>query len=95
MTVKNISQYHDYTTEQLQELSTRHLKEILGSARGRIICDCGKGHHCGDDVLQEDEKNFNEKKEVLVDKLKSIMKTRDNLVSTKQVKKKEKKVLAY
>ena len=95
MTVKNISQYHDYTTEQLQELSTRHLKEILGSARGRIICNCGKGSNCGDAVLEEDEKNFNKKQEVLLDKLKSAMKTRDNLVSTKQVKKKEKKVLAY
>lgn len=95
MTVKNISQYHEHTHEQLQELTTRHLKEILESARGRIICDCGKGHHCGEDVLTEDEKNFNEKQEVLVEKLKVIMKTRENLVSTKQVKKKEKKILAY
>ena len=53
MTVKNISQFHNYSNEQLEKLTTRHLTEILESARGRIICSCGKGHHCGDEVLTE------------------------------------------
>ena len=95
MTVKNISQFHNYSNEQLQALTTRHLTEILDSTRGRIICSCGKGNHCGDDVLDTDELKFNEQQGELYTKVKEVLSTRESLVSTKQVKKKEKKVMAY
>lgn len=99
MTVKNISQYHGYSVEQLMKLTTNHLVQILGSARGRIICSCGKGHHCGDEVLDEGEKQFNQNQESLFQKLKQVLATREHLFnqikSAKTVKRQEKKVMRY
>ena len=95
MTVKNVSQFHNYSNEQLQALTTRHLTEILESTRGRIICSCGKGNHCGDEALTAEEIQFNQQQAQLYKKVKEVLSTRETLVSTKQVKKKEKKVMAY
>ena len=95
MTVKNVSQFHGYTSNQLQALTTRHLTEILESSRGLIVCDCGKGNHCGDEVLTPSERTFNNSQGTLFNQVKSILDTRENLVSTKQVKTKEKKIMAY
>lgn len=99
MTVKNISQYHSYSIEQLMKLTTNHLVHILGSARGRIICSCGKGHHCGDEVLEANEKQFNQNQESLFQRLKQVLATRENLFnqvkSAKTVKRQEKKVMRY
>ena len=95
MTVQNITQYHDYSVQELEKLNTRHLKHILESARGRITCGCGKGNHCGDDVLDTNERDYNMAQEALVERIKPVLSQRENIVSTKQVKKKEKKVMAY
>lgn len=95
MTVQNISQFHDYSVQDLDKLTTQHLKHILESARGRITCGCGKGHHCGDDSLAQDERDFNTAQAALEQRVKPVLTQRGNIVSTKQVKKKEKKVMAY
>lgn len=91
MTVKNIFQHHGATIEQLQALTTRHLTQILGSARVRINAESDNAED-----LDVDQLTFNNNQELLQAKLKEVLATRDNVVkSTKQVKKKEKKVLAY
>ena len=95
MSVKDIAQYHTYSLDDLSKLSTRHLLNILESSRGHIICSCGKGHHCGDDVLTSDEKWFNDKQDILKNAVKSILKTREHLTSTKPTGKVEKKVMKY
>lgn len=95
MTVQNISQFHDYSAQDLEKLNTRHLKHILESARGRITCGCGKGMHCGDEVLDTNERDFNLAQAALVERIKPVLSKREHIVSTKQVKKKEKKVMAY
>ena len=94
MHVKNILPYHDYSQEQLMALKTPHLLCVLGSARGRAICSCGKGHHCGDDFLDPEQLLFNQKQEELLGKVKAILSTRENVVSRKPtpiVEKKDKK----
>lgn len=91
MSVKNIFQHHGATTEQLQALTTRHLTQILGSARVRINPESGN-----DEDLDVDQVAFNKNQSQLQEKLKEVLATRENVVkNTKQVKKKEKKVLAY
>lgn len=95
MTVKNVSQFHVYTSDQFQALTTRHLTEILESSRGLITCSCGKGNHCGDEVLTTSERAFNNSQDTLFNQVKAILDTRENLVSTKQVKTREKKIMAY
>ncbi len=95
MLVKDITQYHTYSLDDLSKLSTRHLLNILDSSRGRYICSCGKGHHCGDDVLRPDEKWFNDKQDILKSDVLSILKTREHLKSTKPTHKVEKKVMKY
>lgn len=96
MSVKHITKYHEYSEDDLNKLSTRHLINILESARGKIICSCGKGHHCGDDVLTCEEREFNNNQYELKAKVKHILKTREHLLpSTKPTKKAEKKVMKY
>lgn len=95
MPVKNISKYHDLSVEDLGKLGTRELVSALESSRGRNICSCGKGHHCSDDALTEEERIWNDKQYDLYMNLKSILKNRED-VSRKEVpQKKEKKQMQY
>lgn len=48
--------------DELNQLSTRELLLILQFSRGRAICSCGKGYHCGDDVLSEGELERNRRR---------------------------------
>jgi uncharacterized FlgJ-related protein len=95
MTVKNISKYHELSIQDLSKIGTRELVNALESSRGKIICSCGKGHHCGDEVLDKKEQFFNLQQDQLYDTLKEILKDRED-VSTKIVSKKiEKKKMRY
>lgn len=93
MTVKNITEFHDYSAQDLEKLNTRHLKHILESARGRITCGCGM--HCGDDALDTNERDYNEAQADLEERIKPVLSKRENIVSTKPQKKKQKKVMKY
>lgn len=95
MTVKNINKYHDLSVEDLNKLGTRELLNALESSRGKIICSCGKGHHCGDDVLREDEIAWNIKQDNLYDRLKEILKNREDIKPKVVPKKAEKKKMRY
>lgn len=95
MTVKDIAQFHDYSVQDLEKLTTQHLQHILKSARGRITCGCGKGMHCGDDVLDQDERDYNKAQEALLERVKPVLSKREHIVSTKPQKKKQKKVMKY
>lgn len=95
MTVKNIEQFHGHTKEELGRLSTEHLIHILESTRGRKICSCGKGHHCGDDVLDEHDQMWNDRQDNLQTAVREVLASRPNVPRTKQAPKREKKVLKY
>lgn len=95
MPVKNISKYHDLSVENLNKMGTRELVSALESSRGQNICSCGKGNHCGDDVLTAKERLWNDKQYDLYMNLKDILETRED-VSRKEVpQKKEKKQMKY
>ena len=95
MTVKNINKYQAQTIEELNKLGTRELLNVLESSRGQIICSCGKGNHCGDDVLKEEEIDWNKKQDELKVKVKDILKDREDLTPNKVAKKAEKKKMKY
>ncbi len=95
MTVKNISKYHQLSIEELNKLGTRELVHVLESSRGHIICSCGKGNHCGDETLTQDEKLWNEQQKALYTNLKEILNTREDLGSTKPIQKLQKKKMQY
>jgi len=95
MTVKNISKYHELSIEELNKLGTRELVNALESARGKAICSCGNGNHCGDDVLTQEEKDWNKQQSELFLRLKEALKGRED-VSRKEVpKKQQKKKMKY
>lgn len=95
MTVKNISKYHELSMEELNRLGTRELVNALESSRGKIICSCGKGNHCGDDVLDEDEQAWNSKQQDLSLRLKDVLKNREDLSRREVHRKVEKKKMRY
>jgi hypothetical protein len=95
MTVKNISKYHQLSVEELNKLGTRELVNALESARGRAICSCGKSHHCGDDVLDQEERDWNKKQSELFLKLKDILKDREDVTRKDVPKKAQKKKMKY
>lgn len=98
MTVKNVSKYHDLSFDQLNQLGTRELVSALESARGRIICSCGKGCHCGDSALDSHEIQWNTQQAQLYKSLKMVLSQREDLADTssqKPVAKKEKKKMKY
>lgn len=95
MTVKNITKYHELDNEELNKLGTRELVNALESARKTIICSCGSGHHCGDEVLDKEDQDWNKEQNSLHARLKDVLKDRED-VSTKEVPRKvEKKKMKY
>jgi hypothetical protein len=95
MTVKNISKYHEMDTEELDKLGTRELVNALESSRGRVICSCGKGCHCGDEVLTDDDRLWNKQQAELKTRLKSVLETREDLTPADIPRKVEKKKMKY
>jgi hypothetical protein len=95
MTVKNINKYHNLSHDELNKLGTRELVNALESSRGRIICSCGKGHHCGDEVLDQDEKAWNQSQSALYSNLKDILKDREDVTRREVPRKAEKKKMKY
>lgn len=89
--------YWDKTVEELQELGTRHLLALFEGARLQPnVCSCGWGHHCGDDVLSESEREENRKNFEFRIRVKSILNTREHVVArTKPQPRKEKKEMRY
>ena len=77
MAVKNIESYYTYTLDDLQELTTRHLLEVLDSSRNRIICSCGNGSNCGDSVLSPEERESNQAQQDLYSRVKQVLSTRE------------------
>lgn len=95
MTVKNINKYHSLNNQQLNSLGTRELVNVLESSRGQIICSCGKGHHCGDDALEQDERQWNAEQEQLKMRVKDILKDREDISRKEVPRKTEKKKMQY
>ena len=92
--VKRIYDYHGKSVEDLQKLTTRHLLAIFESTRSKITCGCR--FHCGDDVLDEHDKDWNKKQRELHARVKTILAGREHIVrDTKPEAKREKKVMAY
>lgn len=85
MTVKNISQFHGYSVEQLDELNTRHLVEILESTRSKHISELDRSPDIGLDYVE-----WNSAQKMLHDRVKQVLSTREHLESTKQLKREEK-----
>jgi len=75
--VKNINTYHNCTLEDLQQMPLRQLKMILTSARGRAVCGCNE--HCGDDVLTQSERDWNEKQRNLFNLVKQALEQKSEL----------------
>lgn len=95
MTVKHITKYHELNVEELNKLGTRELLNVLESARGRVICSCGKGYHCGDDVLDEEQQQWNIQQRALEKRLKEVLSHRENITKKQVPKKVEKKKMQY
>ena len=95
MTVKNISKYHQLSVEELNKLGTRELVNALESTRGRAICSCGKSHHCGDDALDQEERDWNKQQSELCVRLKEVLKDREDVTRKEVPKKVQKKKMKY
>ena len=76
----NTSQFWDKSPEELNKLGTRYLLAILAASRIQpFSCSCGPGHHCGDDVLFEDEREANRKQRELHKQLKQLLANREHV----------------
>jgi hypothetical protein len=97
----NTSLYHSWPIDKLNCLSTRHLISLMNAARRTITCSCGPGQHCGDDVLDEDEKDYNRQQRELKSRCKDVLMCRPHIErNTKQRTArnfggKEKKLMKY
>ena len=78
--------YHSASDEDLQKLTTPHLLSLRDQAYHRFICSCGKGHHCGDEVLRKDEQDFNDAQSALRKRIIAILNTREHVGTSAQRK---------
>lgn len=80
----NITDYHSASIEKLREMPTRQLLAALRASRSRYVCGCR--FHCGDEYLDVYERHFNSAQEMLYDRLKWILSTRENVVNNRNEK---------
>ena len=73
------SPYHDWTVEQLSKLNTRHLISLMKSSRIMNTCSCWPVYHCGDEMLSEDERKYNQRQWELGIRCKIVLKDRPHL----------------
>ena len=79
----NVFEHINKTDEELEKLTTRHLDEIRKRSYIRNTCGCGPGHHCGDDVLTEEERAENKAMRAFNQRLKVILDKRPHIPSGK------------
>lgn len=92
MTVRNIELFHGSARETLESLGTRHLVNILESARKMRRCKCSPW--C--DYVHPDDEVFNLAQSALKDMVKDILRTRDHLIrGPVRHRKPEKKVMKH
>jgi hypothetical protein len=98
MGVKDVTKFHGATVEHLGKLTTVHLLAILESSRKTITCGCR--YHCGDDVLEPDQREYNKNQYTLNENIHTVLAIRPHVESRKSrsekpVAKKQKKVMQY
>jgi hypothetical protein len=88
MNNEKLEAYHLADLDHFKSLNTPGLLYILKCSRKRCVCSCvaDGGHHCGDEVLDADAREFNRKQFELQIKVKSVLSTREHVSSVSERK---------